>query len=62
MGGRALGDIQKTAAKTGKIGDSYETWMTHTRSLSTDNVQFDRIFKAGEPPEAFVVVNRIEIN
>ena len=62
MGG-AWRDIQKTAAKeTGKIGDSYETWITHTRSLSTDYVQIDRIFKAGEPSEAFVVVNRIEIN
>ena len=44
-----------------KIGDSYETWITHTRFVSTDYVQLDGIFKAGEP---FLVVNRtpIEIN
>ena len=56
-------DIQKTAAKeTRKIVDSYETWMiTHTRFLSTDYVQLDRIFKAGEPFEAFLVANRIPI-
>ena len=53
---------RRSAKETRKIGDSYETWINHTRSLSTDNVQLDRIFKAGEPPEAFVVVNRIEIN
>ena len=40
--------------------------VTHTRFVSTDSVQLDRIFKAGELPEAFLVANRtpieIEIN